>query len=59
LAQVQQMKTNSWLVTLKPLPQNDDDKQQLPPQARRIELVQESFYKMSWQMAKVYFYRIH
>ncbi len=48
---VQLMKANTWFISLKPLPLEEDD-------TKRIELYQESFYKMSWQMAKVYIYRI-
>lgn len=59
LAQVCQMKTNSWLITLKPLPLcKDTADPTYHPSFERVQLVQESFYKMSWQMAKVYFYRL-
>jgi hypothetical protein len=40
---------------LKPLPLCKETDH---PTIARVELVQESFYKMSWQMAKVYFYRL-
>lgn len=58
------MNTRSWFVSLKPLAQDIDslllrvdDAAVLYP--RRYTLFHESFFKMSWQMAKVYIYQIH
>lgn len=54
---VRRMQPNSWFISLKLLPDllesdgSDGDR-------RTVVLEDESFYKMSWQMAKVYIYRI-
>lgn len=43
------LSSGSWMISLKPLILDEGD-------ARRIVLKHESFFKMSWQMAKVYVY---
>jgi hypothetical protein len=48
---VLKMKSNSFFITLKPLILQIDDQ-------NRLELIHESFFKMSWQMAKVYVYLV-
>lgn len=51
------MKTGSHIISLKPLYLSsstvDGDKSE-----NRLALISESFFKMSWQMAKVYVYRV-
>lgn len=46
--QVELMPCHSWFISLKPLPSS----------SVRVVLFEESFFKMSWQMAKVYIYHI-
>jgi hypothetical protein len=57
---VYKMKVGSWFVSLKPLsevsPSGTDSN--CDGQSAAFRLVDESFFKMSWQMAKVYIYRI-
>ena len=50
--QALKMKKGSWLITLKPLVFTKLDN------IGRIILRDKSYYKMSWQMAEVYFYQI-
>jgi SAM-dependent methyltransferase len=45
------MKTGSFFISLKPLPLSDEH-------TLRIKLVNDSFFKMSWQMARVLTYQI-
>ena len=52
--QASRMRPGGWVISLKPL-LVDMDPSRL---SGRIELKAESFYKMSWQMAKVYLYQI-
>ena len=65
------MKPNSWFITLKPLYNSEEMKKQenhIPgitiitkEQESRINticMVSDSYFKMSWQMARVYVYRI-
>ena len=47
------MKNGSWFVTLKPLLLVE-----CGDVSSHVHLKEESFFKMSWQMAKVYFYKI-
>ena len=47
------MKSGSFMISLRPLCLDLQ-----PEYKQRIVLVSESFFKMSWQMAKVYIYRI-
>lgn len=50
--QVMEMKTNSWFITLRSLTITTDERKQ------KIHLFHESFFKMSWEMANVFIYRI-
>lgn len=52
--QVSWMKSGAWMVSLKPLLLERNADQLKSP----IVLRSESFYKMSWQMAKVYIYQV-
>lgn len=49
-----QMQVGSIFISLKPLPRYDD----IYAPDRRLRLLSESFYRMSWQMAKVYIYEV-
>lgn len=51
LERVRLMTPHSIFISLRPLPLTEED-------SARIILIEESFFKMSWQMAKVYFYMI-
>lgn len=48
---VLKMKPNSWIISLRPLPLTEEE-------ALRVKLVNDSFFKMSWQMARVYTYQV-
>ena len=48
---VAKMKSGAYFISLKPLMQEND-------KCVKWKLIDESYYKMSWQMAKVYVYRI-
>lgn len=50
--QVMLMTSNSWFISLKPLALLSEERQS------KVKLKSESFYKMSWRMAKVYIYQI-
>ena len=55
------MKSGSFIISLKPLSVeasnwNTDEREKL--KIDRITLISESFFKMSWQMAKVYIYKL-
>lgn len=52
--QVSWMKPGAWMVSLKPLLLEQNADQLRSP----VVLRSESFYKMSWQMAKVYIYQV-
>ena len=51
---VGRMRIGSWFISLKPLPLDELGDEV----AKRISLQHETFFKMSWQMAKVYIYKI-
>lgn len=52
--QVSWMKSGAWMISLKPLLLERNADQLRSP----VVLKSESFYKMSWQMAKVYIYQV-
>lgn len=51
---VAQMQTGTWFIGLRRLPLDLD----AHPPHRRVVLRHESFFRMSWQMANVYFYQV-
>mmetsp|Transcript_13168 Transcript_13168/g.19793 ORF Transcript_13168/g.19793 Transcript_13168/m.19793 type:complete len:409 (-) Transcript_13168:736-1962(-) len=52
---VLQMKPNSWFISLRPLLLNTNND---GSEIHKVQLHSESFFRMSWQMAKVYIYKI-
>mmetsp|Transcript_7737 Transcript_7737/g.13044 ORF Transcript_7737/g.13044 Transcript_7737/m.13044 type:complete len:439 (-) Transcript_7737:112-1428(-) len=54
---VYMMKPGTVFITLKPLCLRSESDEQ-PSPASQVQLVSDSFYKMSWHMARVYIYRI-
>lgn len=66
---IQNMRSGSWFITLKPLPPLIQPFQPIVSGSggsgsnielvdrNRMKLQHEGFFKMSWQMAKVYFYQ--
>jgi SAM-dependent methyltransferase len=53
---VVKMKKNSFFVTLKPLIMIEKREEGIT--VNEFQLIHESFFKMSWQMAKVYMYKV-
>jgi hypothetical protein len=51
VTRVLKMKAGSWFITLKLLPLQIDE-------SVKIKLINDSFFKMSWQMARVYTYQV-
>eukprot|EP01039_Chlorochromonas_danica_P007310 gene7310-8089_t len=50
-ARVLMMRPGTWFISLKPLPLSKEEEQ-------CVILRHDSFFRMSWQMAKVYFYQV-